>query len=257
MHLSLAILAVLLLLGHSPVAVAQEDNVRQVTVSERSIVPLNSRMRFTTMIILPVGDEIQEIVCGDRDYWIISAGQNIAHIKPAKLAASTNLNLVTAAGVVYSFLITENQSAPPDLKVYVNSETTTIAAPRPQTQQSDAEMTALRVALDNARGAADRAQQTAAEAVATFKHQYPGRLQFPYRLPKYSQPFFVRAIWHDGQFTYLKTDARELPALYELKDGRPAFVNFTVQHGLYVVAKVLERGYLAIGKKRLFFDQER
>ena len=39
----------------------------------------------------------------------------------------------------------------------------------------------------------------------------------------------MRAIWHDGQFTYLKSDATELPALYELKDGKPAVVNFQVQ----------------------------
>jgi hypothetical protein len=67
----------------------------------------------------------------------------------------------------------------------------------------------------------------------------------------------VRAIWHDGQFTYLKSDARELPALYELKDGKPALVNFSVEHGLYVVPKILDRAYLALGKKRLLIEQER
>ena len=46
---------------------------------------------------------------------------------------------------------------------------------------------------------------------------------------KYERPFLVRAMWHDGQFTYLKSDATELPALYELKDGKPAIVNFQVQ----------------------------
>ena len=255
MHLPLAILAALLLVGHPASAVGQDDNVRQVTVSERSIVPLTTRLRFTTMIILPAGDEILEVICGDRDYWIISAGQNIAHIKPAKPSASTNLNLVTAAGVVYSFLLTENQNAPPDLKVYVNSENTTIAPSR--TQPTDAEIAALRSALDTERTAAARIQRTADDAIAAFKQQYPARLQFTYRVPKYERPFLVRAVWHDGQFTYLKTDARELPALYEVKDGRPALVNFTVQHDLYVVPKVLDHGYLALGKKRLLFAQER
>jgi len=64
----------------------------------------------------------------------------------------------------------------------------------------------------------------------------------------------VRAIWHDGQFTYLKSDATELPALYEVKDGRAAVVNFQVQgRGMYVVPKVLERGYLALGDARFPF----
>ena len=67
----------------------------------------------------------------------------------------------------------------------------------------------------------------------------------------------MRSIWHDGEFTYIKSDAKELPALYEVKDGRPAVVNFQVQDGTYVIAKVLERGYLALGKERFSFHQGR
>ena len=72
---------------------------------------------------------------------------------------------------------------------------------------------------------------------------------------KYKKPFLVRAIWHDGQFTYLQSDATELPALYELKDGTPAMLNFQVHGGTYVVPKVLDRGYLALGKARFSFEQ--
>jgi hypothetical protein len=71
---------------------------------------------------------------------------------------------------------------------------------------------------------------------------------------KYDRPFLVRAMWHDGAFTYIKSDATELPALYEVKDGKPAMLNFQVHAGTYVVTKVLERGYLAIGKARLEFE---
>ena len=77
-----------------------------------------------------------------------------------------------------------------------------------------------------------------------------------YGAPKYEKPFLVRSIWHDGQFTYIKTDATELPALYELKDGKPALVNFQVHNGTYVVPKVLDRGYLALGKERFSFAQQ-
>jgi type IV secretion system protein VirB9 len=71
---------------------------------------------------------------------------------------------------------------------------------------------------------------------------------------KYERPFLVRAMWHDGQFTYLHSDAAELPALYELKDGKPSLVNFQVQRGTYVVPKILERGYLALGNAKLAFE---
>jgi type IV secretion system protein VirB9 len=66
----------------------------------------------------------------------------------------------------------------------------------------------------------------------------------------------VRSIWHDGRFTYIKSDATELPALYELKDGKPALVNFQVNQGTYVVPKIVENGYLALGKERFSFAQQ-
>jgi hypothetical protein len=46
----------------------------------------------------------------------------MAHVKPAKEGSSTNLNLVTGSGAVYSFLLTEKAGGTPDLKVYVNAD---------------------------------------------------------------------------------------------------------------------------------------
>ena len=93
------------------------------------------------------------------------------------------------------------------------------------------------------------------EAVSTFRREYPGRLEFVYGTPKYERPFYVRSIWHDGEFTYIRADAHELPALYEVKDGQPSVVNFQVQEGTYVIPKVLESAYLALGKERFSFEQ--
>ena len=84
-------------------AAGQAAGIREVSASARTLIPLHTRIRYTTMIVLPDGEEILDVVCGDKDFWIISAAQNIAHVKPAKEGASTNLNLVTASGTVYSF----------------------------------------------------------------------------------------------------------------------------------------------------------
>jgi len=238
---------------------AQTSGVREVTASERSLVPLNTKVRYTTMILLPEGEEILDVVCGDRDFWVISAAQNIAHVKPAKEGASTNLNLVTASGIVYSFLLTEGRQVQPDLKVYVAADPN---APRGQPKyysatQVNAQVSALQAELVQARAALEEATVRTTEAVSTFRQQYPGRLDFAYGTPKYERPFFVRSIWHDGEFTYIKADARELPALYEVRDGQPSVVNFQVQQGTYVVPKVLEQGYLALGNQRFSFQQGR
>ena len=237
-----------------PCGAQEENGVRRVAASEQSLIPLQTRLRFTTMIVLPDDEEILDVVCGDRDYWVISATQNIAHVKPAKAGAETNLNLVTVSGAIYSFLLVE-KSAPPDLKVHVEgNESAARAKPR---YFSASQVEALQEQLSSARAAVEAADRRATEVVATYRQDYPTKLQFAYVMPKYEKPFLVRSIWHDGQFTYLKSDATELPALYELADGKPALLNFQVHNGTYVVPKVLERGYLAIGKARFAFAQGR
>ena len=255
---SLVATLLLIALGAPPLT-AQGGGVREVTASERSLVPLNTKVRYTTMVLLPEGEEILDVVCGDRDFWVISAAQNIAHVKPAKEGASTNLNLVTASGTVYSFLLTEGRQTQPDLKVYVTADPN---APRGQPKyysatQVNAQVNALQAELVQARAALEAATVRTTEAVSTFRQQYPGKLEFAYGTPKYERPFFVRSIWHDGEFTYIKAEARELPALYEVTDGQPSLVNFQVQQGTYVVPKVLERGYLALGNQRFSFQQGR
>ena len=231
---------------------AQTTGIREVSASSRSLIALQMRLRYTTMIVLPDEDEILDVICGDRDYWVISATQNIAHVKPAKEGASTNLNLVTASGSVYSFLLSE-KNGPPDLKVYVNADEN--ASPGKAKYYSAAQVEMLQAELKEARAAVEAAGRRADETIAAYQQQYVSRLQFAYGTVKYEKPFLVRSIWHDGQFTYLKSDASELPALYELKDGNPSLVNFQVQQGTYVVPKVLDQGYLALGKERFAFAQ--
>src|SRR5437870_695917 len=245
---------VLVPLGVASLA-AQATGIREVSAAERSLIPLHTKIRYTTMVVLPDSEEILDVVCGDKDFWVISATQNIAHVKPAKEGAATNLNLITASGAVYSFLLTEGKSVQPDLKVYVTADPN---APRSKPKYVSAtQVNALQAELTEARAAIETVQHRTDEAISSFKQQYPAALQFAYGTPKYQKPFYVRSIWHDGQFTYIKSDARELPALYELKDGQPALVNFQVQSGTYVVPKIVERGYLALGKDRFSFEQGR
>ena len=251
---SLPLVACLLLLIDRPLVIAQAAGVREVTASDRSIIPLNTKIRYTTMILLPQGEEILDVVCGDRDFWVISATQNIAHVKPAREGAATNLNLVTTSGIVYSFLLSEGKTTQPDLKVYVAADP---SVARTQKYYSATQVDALQTELREVRAAMESVLTRNEDATAAFRQQYPASLQFAFGAVKYERPFLVRSIWHDGQFTYIKSDAQELPTLYEFRDGRPSMVNFQVQNGTYVVPKVLERGYLALGNERFSFKQGR
>src|SRR5229473_6598434 len=139
--------------------------IREVTASARSMIPLQTRLRYTTMIVLPEDEEILDVICGDKDFWVISATHNIAHVKPAKENATTNLNLVTGNGTVYSFLLNEkNGSGTPDLKVYVNADPN---APRAKPKYySAAQVEELQSELTQARVAVEAANRHATEAVA-------------------------------------------------------------------------------------------
>ena len=73
--------------------------------------------------------------------------------------------------------------------------------------------------------------KAAEEAIAAFRASYPTQLRFPYRFRAHEKPFFVSAIYHDGQFTYIHAQTSELPSLYELRDDAPNLVSFQVEHG--------------------------
>src|SRR5947208_9479994 len=135
---------------------AQGTGIREVSASERSLIPLQTKLRYTTMIVLPEDEEILDLICGDRDFWVISATQNIAHVKPAKEGAATNLNLVTTSGTVYSFLLNEGKGSQPDLKLYVNGDVNaSLGKPK---YYSATQVSALQTELTEARASIENVQ---------------------------------------------------------------------------------------------------
>jgi len=229
---------------------AQSSGVREFAANDQTIIPISTKLRFQTIILLPDGENVLDVLSGDKDFWQIVATNNIATVKPSKEGASTNLNLVTASGAVYSFLLTESAAAP-DLKVFITS--TRVAAPKARYYTSD-QVSAIEQELASQKAANAAALARAEQAVAAVKTSYPSTLKFPFRPIRYTRPFYISSAWQDGNFTFFRTDARELPALYELKDGQPSVVNFTVpRQGLYVVPKLLEHGYFQLGKQKMAF----
>jgi type IV secretory pathway VirB9-like protein len=227
------------------------DGIREVQYDERSVIPIQGRLRVSTTIVLPDGEDIVDYVCGDKDYWIINGAHNIAHVKPAKAGAWTNLNLVTTSGRIYTFRLQEGSDSP-DFKVFVTSPGGVPASASRRFYTSQ-DVDTLRSQLADAQAAAAAAKQAAVEAIDAQRADYPSRLRFDYQFDRNKKPFAVSEIWHDGASTYIRCAARELPALYEEKDGTPNLVNYQVHDGTYVIPKVLDRGYLMVGKDKLAF----
>ena len=81
-------------------------------------------------------------------------------------------------------------------------------------------------------------------------------MKFDYEFKKEAAPFNVAAIYHDAKFTYIKSNTSEKFAVYEVRDGAPSLINYELRDGTYIVAKVLDKGYFEIGKKRMEFTRK-
>ena len=239
-------------------------SAKVIRYGEKDVVTVKAKIRFTTLIVLPKQEQILDFTCGDKDFWIVNGNQNFAYVKPAKVGSQTDLNLITASGNVYSFLLTEVSKEPdstPDLKIFIEpKEESMVSAANGQphfvtAQQIEDYRQQAEIAKVEARDAKQAAQAAIARETTQFRSEYPESLKFVYRFDSGKKPFNVTAIFNDGKFTYSQANPDELPALYEVKDGKPDLIQFEFRKGLYVAAKVLASGYLAIGKKKLVFTR--
>ena len=236
------------LLAGASILSAADNATRVVHYHANDIVAIHAKMRYTTLIEVPAGEKIMEAATGDKDFWIIEAVQNYCFLHPAKSGLHSNLNLITDKGNIYSFTLDEIGEGNPDLKVLIEpsdpSLISAISAPSRFIPASDIEFFKTE---------AQAAQLAASQQFARFKSDYPTKsLKFDY-MYRNQKPFAVQAIFHDGEFTYIKAAATEKFAVYEAKDGKPNSITFELRDGTYVVPKVLDRAYLQIGKKRMDF----
>jgi len=253
----------LLLSLTSAASAAASDGARIVTYSREEIISVRAKLRFSTLIVLPDNEEILDFTTGDKEFWIVNGAHNLCYIHPAQAGIRSNLNLITASGNVYSFLLTEISSeagAQPDLQLFVQpKETSGSAALAGYVRAGEVE--AYRKEIERVRAQTEEQVQTAraqaTEEVSRFRSTYAAKLRFDYTLNKKAagEPFLVSALYHDDRFTYIRCDAREKPALYEVKDGKPNLINFQLENGVYIVPKLVDAGYLAVGKKKVTFTR--
>jgi len=159
----------------SVAAVAQEASARTVQYHSQDIVPIHAKLKYTTLIEVPPTEKIMEAATGDKDFWIVDVVGNFCFVHPAKAGISSNLNLITDKGNIYSFTLEDvsTTSAAPDLKVLIEpaDRSAIVAAsgppqfvPAAQLEQSRQQIAAL--------------QSHVEQAVDEFKSAYrplPGR----------------------------------------------------------------------------------
>ena len=242
------------------------DTARVVKYSQNDIVNVHAKLRYSTLIVLPENEEILDFTTGDKDFWIINGAHNLCYIHPAQAGIRSNLNLITASGHVYSFLLEEISNEPnvePDLKIFIEPKeqsgigTDGFARNYVPASEAEAYQREVQTVRDQANAQVQAAQASAKQQIEKFRSQYPTKLQFDYELDRKAtrEPFVVSAIFRDDRFTYIKCAAPEKPAIYEIKDGKPNLINFDLQNGVYIIPKIVDAGYLAIGKKKVTFTR--
>ncbi len=239
---------------------------RTVTYHETDIIPISTEIRFTTLIELPKEESILEVTCGDKEYWPVNWTGNLAYVKPAKAGGRTNINLITASGNVYSFLATEvsqDANGHADLKIFVTpSDKTAIVAMNgsPRFIPADSVASYKKQAEDaQAKLAAEQAanRQELTRERETIRAEYPDTIKHDYTFGAGAKnPFHVTAIYHDDRFTYIEAVPEEAPSIYEVKDGKPSLIEYQFKNGRYTIPKILDDGYLRVGKSEMKFHRE-
>ena len=243
---------------------AGDKEARTVHYSKKDIIELRCQVRVSTAIVLPTNEKVLDFTTGDKEYWIVNGAENFCYVHPAKPGISSNLNLICSSGNVYSFLLTEVSASPTsdkqvDYKVFVEpseeSVLSSLNSPNPRfvpTEELAQYKKQISQLQDQVTQAEAQARQSKEKEVSDYRSKYPVSIQFQY-LYKSQQPFEVTAIFHDGKFTYIHSNAREKPVIYEIKDGKPNLINFQLENNCYIVPKVMDRGYLQLGKKKMEF----
>jgi type IV secretory pathway VirB9-like protein len=234
-------------------AVAQDASARTVQYHSQDIVPIHAKLKYTTLIELPPTEKIMEAATGDKDFWVVDVVGNFCFVHPAKAGIASNLNLITDKGNIYSFTLQDvsGTTETPDLKVLVEpaDHSSIVAAsgppqfvPAAQLEQSKQQLAAV--------------QSHITQAVDEYKSAYPVQMKFDYIFKPNEAPFNIQSIYHDDKFTYIKTNAPEKFSVYEMKDGKPNLINYDLREGTYVIPKVMDSGYVELGKKRMDFTRK-
>ena len=237
----------------SSIAAFGQESARTVQYHSQDIVAIRAKVKYTTLIELPTTEKIMEAATGDKDFWIVDVVGNFCFVHPAKQGIASNLNLITDKGNIYSFTLQDvsGSSAEPDLKVIVEpaDRSAIVAAsgpaqfvPAAQLEQSKQQVTAL--------------QSHVEQAVDEYKSSYPTQLKFDYVYKANQAPFDIQSIYHDDKFTYIKTNAPEKFSVYEMKDGKPNLVTYDLREGTYIIPKVMDDGYVELGKKKMSFARK-
>ncbi len=95
----------------SAIGLLAQDSARTVQYHSQDIIPIRAKLKYTTLIELPTTEKIMQAATGDKEFWIVDIVGNFCFVHPAKQGISSNLNLITDKGNIYSFTLQDVSSS--------------------------------------------------------------------------------------------------------------------------------------------------
>ncbi len=251
---------------------AEQKAPRTVQVSTTAAPPvIRTILNESTLLELPAEEKVATVFGGNTDDWIFNAGHvasRFISVKPKAAAAksSTNVHIISDHGNEYTLELREVSAdqaggfdstvflVPADKDAQQKMTDAPVFVPAAEAKEKEDRLE-KEVAEAQANAAADK--KTAADAREKYQSAYPSSLHFDYSWDrKKAGALGVRQIWDDGKFTYIQGKFEEPPVVYELKDKKGSLINFDFANGLYTVPKLLQDGYVAIGKAKVEFHRQ-
>jgi type IV secretion system protein VirB9 len=238
---------------------------RTVVVIETETPPvIRTGLLQSTLIMLPSEENIATVFGGDTISWVFDGGHvasRFISVKPKVANSTTDVHIISDHGNEYTLQlreITGDGDNHFDSKILL---TPGDKAAKDRLAEAPvfvpaSEVTRLQKETEAAKSAAETERKAAATEAEKYRSSYPGTLHFDYTWDqRKGSALGLQQVWRDEKFTYLRGQFQETPALYELKDGKGSLINFDFNAGLYTIPKTVKRGYLAIGKQKVEFEQ--
>lgn len=257
------------------------STAREVVYHTGDIIPLNAQHGYATLVELPLGEKGVMPICGDckvpsadgsvsKDSigsWVIQVAPetNLVSIAATRPGAKTDVHVLGSSGEVYTFTVREISQLPGehvDIRVHLSREgqpampvqVKYVSASTADEYKNEAEKAKRELKEQEA-----AAQQTIAATRDQARQQIEANIRHEYTWSenkKAAGSFGFRSMYVVDGFTVIEATPQEAPALYEVKDGKDSLIQYTLVNGKYVAPKLINDGYLQVGKSKLTFHRE-
>src|SRR6266853_6938167 len=56
----------------SDIAPAVTPSAKVIDYGDKDVIPVKTKLRYTTLIVLPKNEQILDFTCGDKEFWVVN-----------------------------------------------------------------------------------------------------------------------------------------------------------------------------------------